>query len=165
MADADSFLALREAHRVLDELFLSHQEAIVGLDLEEAASCLLAYQAALLPHLRAEDELLVPLYAARVPRVRGAPPELFTGEHERMMEALARFHSRIAELRQGPFTRRRALALIDEEHTFKHLAEHHHLREEQYLYPKLDEATSVDERKALLASEALWARASPAPQR
>jgi hypothetical protein len=46
---------------------------------------------------------------------------------------------------------REILKLFDEQALFKHLVEHHDLREQNILYPALDEMTDEAERRDLLA--------------
>jgi hypothetical protein len=44
------------------------------------------------------------------------------------------------------------IKLFDEEATFKHVVEHHDLREQNILYPTLDRVTTEVERQELLNS-------------
>ena len=146
-----SFLILLDTHKQLDELFLLQQEALMELDLALAARRMEAFKRELVAHIQMEDELLIPLYAERAERMRGAGPELFSGEHQRMHEALARFEQTFESLRGGEFTRRRAIEFLDQQYMFKHLLEHHDDREARFFFPQLDRVTSEAERRELLA--------------
>lgn len=149
--DANSFLVLLHTHEALDELFLLHQEAVLGLELPLATRQLDEFARGLREHIRVEEEILLPLYAQRVERIPRAGPELFSGEHERLSEALARFAAALEAFKTKGLKPRGALEYLDQQYIFKHLAEHHNLREEQYLYPLLDQVTAEDERRELLA--------------
>ncbi|MBI2895085.1 MAG: hemerythrin domain-containing protein [Deltaproteobacteria bacterium] len=146
-----TFLKLVGVHERLSELFLLHQEALLAGDLALAKARLAEYELDLSAHMRAEEEILMPIYerAGEVPR---GPAELFTGEHRKMLRFLRRFRDRLAELaRSGrPPATREVIALLDEEAPFKGLVEHHDLRERLILYPTLDRVTSEEERVELL---------------
>jgi hemerythrin-like domain-containing protein len=153
------FASLAALHRELEEAFLQHQDALLALDLSLAAERLARYEAALRLHLEAEEALLLPVFS-RAGRIRGASPELFTGEHQRLLEFLARFRAELGALEPGAAgLRRGVLRLLDAETTFKHLSHHHELREETYFFPALDSVTDEAERRELLA--AFTARVTP----
>ncbi|NMO14836.1 hypothetical protein HPC49_00705 [Pyxidicoccus fallax] len=151
-APFSDFASLAALHRELEEQFLQHQDALLDLDLSLAAERLERYEAALRLHLEAEEALLLPVFS-RAERIRGASPELFTGEHQRLLEFLARFRSELRALEPGsPGLKRGVLRLLDAETTFKHLSHHHELREETYFFPALDRVTDAAERRELLAA-------------
>ncbi|MBZ4414996.1 hypothetical protein [Myxococcus sp. RHSTA-1-4] len=146
------FASLAALHRELEELFLQHQDALLDLELPLAAERLDRFEAAQRLHLEAEEALLLPVFS-RAERIRGASPDLFTSEHQRLLEFLARFRSELASLQPGSTgLRRGVLRLLDAETTFKHLSHHHELREETYLFPTLDRVTDEAERRELLAA-------------
>ena len=146
------FASLAALHRELEEQFLQHQDALLDLDVALARARLEAYEAALRRHLEAEEALLLPVFS-RAGRIRGASPELFTGEHQRLLEFLARFRAELGALEPGSAGFKRAvLRLLDAETTFKHLSHHHELREETYFFPALDSVTEEAERRELLAA-------------
>ena len=146
------FASLAALHRELEELFLQHQDALLDLDLPLAAERLDRFEAAQRLHLEAEEALLLPVFS-RAERIRGASPDLFTAEHQRLLEFLARFRSELRALEPGSAgLRRGVLRLLDAETTFKHLSHHHELREETYLFPTLDRVTDEAERRELLAA-------------
>jgi len=145
-----SFLALLRVHERLNDLFLRHQEALLEQDIVRARERLAAYERELLAHMRPEEDLLLPVYA-RAGAIPGGPIELFLGEHRKMREFLERFRTALAELEAHPTDRRRRIIrLFDEQTMFKHLVEHHDLREQNILYPTLDRITTEAERRELL---------------
>lgn len=146
-----SFGELSGLHAELDELFIEHQRALIGLDPERALSLLTDYESLLVEHMREEEELLMPLYERRAGQLRGGAPELFYGEHRKLREFVAHFKAQVPRIRELPDAVRAVIKLLDAEATFKHLVEHHHTREEKVLYPELDRVTSPAEREELFA--------------
>jgi hypothetical protein len=110
--EPSSFLDLHEA---LGEAFLRHQEARLAPDVHEALRRLAEYQAMLAPHMQAEEERLLPLYAERVGRIPGGPVELFLGEHRKMRDFLKDFRAGLIRIRgeAPPQARRSVIALMD----------------------------------------------------
>lgn len=145
-----SFTEVLAVHEQLTELFLQHQEALLQLDVPLAITRLQRYERELYAHMKVEEELLMPLYQ-RAGQIPGGPPEFFLGEHRRMREFLARFHTRLQELATNQSNLPRAIIqLFDEESTFKALSEHHDMRERNLFFPTLDRVTSEAERQTLL---------------
>jgi hemerythrin-like domain-containing protein len=76
-----------------------------------------------------------------------------------MLEFLDRFTERLGRLKQDPTNlKREIIELFDEQALFKHLMQHHDMREENILYPTLDKVTSEEERWELLSkcSDVAW---------
>jgi hemerythrin-like domain-containing protein len=145
-----SFLELLREHERLQELFLLHQEALLQLNVPLAQGHLQDYVTQMTAHMRAEEELLLPVYQ-RAGVIPGGRPEFFTGEHQRMREFLARFVATLGELEREPADlARRVIKLFDEEAAFKSLREHHDQRERNLFYPTLDLVTTVAERCELV---------------
>jgi hemerythrin-like domain-containing protein len=99
-----------------------------------------------------EEELLIPVYAERAGAIPGGAPALFFAEHAKMLQLLEQFRQQLGLLMERPpHLKRQALQLLDREYMFKHLVEHHDLREQNILYPTLDQVTTEAERRELLA--------------
>lgn len=147
-----SFLDLLTLHMELDELFSSHQIALLSLDLREAGEILTRYEARLLSHMRDEEDLLIPIYEARTNEIPGGPVELFLGEHKKMKGFLAEFHDALNQMKceEGTRLKHSIIHLLDRQCMYKQLLEHHDLREKNILYPWLDRVTSEEERAQLL---------------
>jgi hemerythrin-like domain-containing protein len=159
--EQSTFLSLLEIHERLDELFASHQEALLALDVELAQASLKQFELDLRAHMRIEEDLLLPIYA-RAGRIKGGPPEFYTGEHKKMLEFLARFNKQLEALGEAPADLKRGIIdLFDQEAVFKQLMQHHDMREQNLLYPTLDKVTSEAEREALLAQCRTTASADP----
>jgi hemerythrin-like domain-containing protein len=149
--EATSFLSLLRLHEQLTELFLTHQEALLALDIDLALSRLQQFEQELRAHMQVEEEMLLPVYA-RAGQIPGGPIVFFTGEHRKMLEFLARFTETLQQLKTKPANLpREIIKLFDVEAMFKHLMEHHDLREQNILYPTLDKVTTESEREELLS--------------
>jgi len=145
-----TFLALEKEHEDLNELFLEHQEALLRSDMRQALERLDLYEMKLLAHMRLEEEHLLPLYARAGP-IPGGPAEFFTGEHKKMREHILRIRATLIALDlDDPHIARKVISLFDAEAGYKSLAEHHHMREHNLLYPTLDRVTSAQERTRLI---------------
>ena len=149
--EATSFLSLLRLHEQLTELFLTHQEALLALDIDLALSRLQQFEQELRAHMQVEEEMLLPVYA-RAGQIPGGPIVFFTGEHRKMLEFLARFTETLQQLKTKPANLpREIIKLFDVEAMFNHLMEHQDLREQNILYPTLDKVTTESEREELLS--------------
>src|SRR5262245_23837885 len=146
-----SFLSLLGTHEHLTELFLLHQDALLSLDVQLAIARLQLFERELRAHMKVEEDVLLPVYA-RAGRIQGGPIEFYTGEHKKMLEFLARFSSKLEEMKKTPANlRREIIELFDDQALFKHLMQHHDMREKNILYPVLDQVTGPEERENLLS--------------
>lgn len=148
----NSFLDLLVLHEKLNEMFLCHQEKLLSLDVNSAIGILRLYETKLLNHMQEEEQLLLPIYEARTERIPGGPVELFLGEHKKMRGFIREFREALSRMRaeEGHRLRRSIIALMDRQFMYKHLVEHHDLREKNILYPWLDQITTGQERFSLL---------------
>ena len=147
-----SFHDMEEVHRTLEEQFARHQDALVERDVERARRILVDYTEALHAHMRDEEDALMPVYSERVGEVPGGSPQMILDEHKKLLELLGEIAERTEQLSDDSLTTREIVALIDVEHRYKGLVEHHHLREHNIFYPKLDAATTATEREKILAA-------------
>ncbi len=152
MVEKVSFSALLELHEGLAETFFRHQEALMLCDIDRAIEELKRHEANLFAHIQDEEELLLPIYQARTGKIPGGPLELFTGEHKKMKMFIGEFYETLSSLgaAEPSGLRRSIIALFDRQFMYKHLSEHHDLREKNILYPWLDRITSDEERRRLL---------------
>jgi hypothetical protein len=147
-----TFSALLTLHRELDELFFTHQRALMRMNLDQAGAALEEFEAALLAHIQDEEELMIPIYLERAEPPVGATAEIFLGEHHKICQYLELFKAEMLKLGTAEDLERGVLFLIDSQHIFKRLLVHHDTRERKFLYPILDEVTSESERLELFAS-------------
>ncbi|MCC6730260.1 MAG: hemerythrin domain-containing protein [Chthonomonadales bacterium] len=145
-----SFDSLLAAHRAFDELFAEHQEALLDRDIAVASRKLAAVDADIREHIALEEDTLFPIYR-RAGDILGGDVTFYQAEHRKMEQYLDRFRDMVAALRCGDADAQAILRLLDEETRFKHLMEHHDLRERNILYPVLDRVASAEERRAILS--------------
>lgn len=146
-------------HAYLDELMWQHLEQLTALDLPAAQATWQRLVQALSAHADAEDATALQTYEQIGEFPEGGKPLLFTAEHQglhKMIELLSEDFSRLSP--DDPQVRRHMICTLARYMRFRHLFEHHTLREQNLLYPVLesraDAATQAIIRDALL-------RASP----
>lgn len=146
-----SSLSLLETHEWLDEHFLLHQEALLAGDLPLALELLETVEEGQRESIRVEEELLLPVYE-RAGRIPGGDTRFYLNERRKMLTILDGFIEILPRLTEdGPANaRREIIGLFDQGYWFKRLLEHHDNREENILYPVLDQITGEAERRALL---------------
>jgi len=142
------FARLNEAHRDLDKLLLLHQECLIIGAFDEARALLESYRGLLLLHMQHEEVLVLPIYARAADK--RWPVELYTGQHAKLLSLLERAAGALATLAKTAGWRRAVIALLEIETTLKHLLEHHHLAEDEALYPTADRQCSATERAAVV---------------
>jgi hypothetical protein len=142
-------------HAHLDELMLQHLEQLTALDLPAAQTTWQQLVQALSAHAESEDTTALPAYEQIGEFLEGGKPLLFAAEHEglhKMIELLNEDLSRLSP--DDPQARRKLIFILDRYMRFRHLFEHHTLREQNLLYPALesraDTATQAAIRDALL---------------
>lgn len=145
-----SFIDLMRYHEELHELFYNHQRALLHRDFSGAARWFNRYKAALMRHMKDEEELLFPIYEERAPKVRGETIDVFLGDHEKMKLYLELYEKEVPTLEREPEPERKILQLLDSQTTFKRLCGHHDVRENKVLYPALDSLTTEEERERLM---------------
>jgi hemerythrin-like domain-containing protein len=149
-SQADSFLDLLNTHHDIFEVFLDHQEALLRRDFPVALRRLKSYERRIKRHIQKEEELLMPIYS-RAGKVSGGDPQLFIGEHQRIVEFIDRLKTLLPRKKgQGKKAVRQAIEILYREAMFRWLIEHHDEREKQILYPTLDRVTTAVERKRIL---------------
>ena len=145
-----SLLELENIHEGLNWLFYRHQVAVLNQDREEAMKLLNDYEKLIQVHMREEEDYLIPIYEKRCGPIRGGAPVIFTGEHQRVREFLALFYKLVTCWVAADGHGQETLDLLDQEHRFKELMEHHDMREQRILLPELDKATTDAEKGDLL---------------
>lgn len=166
-----STAALVEIHQELDRIFELARELVVAGDGAHAARALAAYRALTAAHAAAEEELLLPHLA---PDARW-PAALYVGQHAKLLAGLDRAADLVAAVAAPrPRWRTAALCALDTLIPVLHLAEHHHLAEEQALFPSVPPALVAEvaarwpadlavHAAALAACRAALVTASPSP--
>jgi iron-sulfur cluster repair protein YtfE (RIC family) len=146
-----SFNDLLEIHKWLDDLFLSHQRALLQKNLERASLLLEAYETELLAHLNDLEELLLPLFGQRVQDMAIHTLEMFFKEHDTLRHYLRLFKDQLETMVKMEDLERGVLVLLDSQYLFKRLLVQHDTRERKILYPQLNTVTTDLERETLFS--------------
>jgi hypothetical protein len=126
-------------HDEMEELFLLHQEALLDRDLERARQLLIQYRELVQTHIEEENLQLLPIYAGLGEAPLGGNVELFHSEHEKILARLDQLDETMADLfARTPLVTKDLIATFDRESSFKHLMEHHDLRERRFFFPALE---------------------------
>jgi regulator of cell morphogenesis and NO signaling len=143
-------LSLASEHDELEDLFEKHQRALLARDLHLSLVMIRAFENVLERHIEYENEVLLPLYAAKKAETEGATLPIFRSEHRKLREVCAKLTHSTAALNSSSDILASILTLLDEEALFKGLFSHHSLREENLLFPRLDACTTEWEREKAL---------------
>jgi len=136
-----SFQDLDFVHEALLEEYHKHQDAVVERDLSLARAHLDQFVLALKAHIRAEEEILLPIYVERVPEQVGCSPELLFSEHRKMERLLRRLQDRMIQMeQQGELSAREVVYIIEEGRMMKEVLDHHDRRERAAFFPLLNDA-------------------------
>jgi iron-sulfur cluster repair protein YtfE (RIC family) len=138
---------LLSEHSDLDQLFENHQRALISKDLGTALATITMFQNELKRHIGYEEDVLLPLYKAKNAEVEGGTLPIFQAEHRKLKEMIASLTRRTGALHMTPDILGSILKLLDEETLFKGLFNHHALREQNLLVPRLDAMTTESERE------------------
>ncbi len=140
-------------HAWLDECLLRHLEALTALDLEAAKRWWRKFSDALMAHAQVEDSVALPVYERLGNFPEGGQPSLFDAEHKGIERMLRSLTQRLENLSpDDPSLRRRIVVSFDRYMLFRHLIEHHTLREQNIFYPLLDEKVDADEKERIKAA-------------
>jgi hemerythrin-like domain-containing protein len=134
LSDVDSIAA---EHAVLKAIFQQHQEALVGLLYVHALADLEEFARRLHRHIRVEEMTLLPAYGALPDLPRAGAPEFFLQEHRKIEESLEEILNAMRSLSPGRNSSKAVVSIMERETRFKSLLEHHEIREEQFLFPRL----------------------------
>jgi hemerythrin-like domain-containing protein len=147
MSTKQTFASILAEHSELERLFDKHQRALLSKDLEGALATLKTFENKLCRHIAIEDEVLLPLYAAKSGEVEGGTLSIFHAEHRKLREMTASLARDTAALDSSSDLLGSILKLFDQEALFKGLFSHHAAREENLLFPRLEACTTAAERR------------------
>lgn len=124
-------------HDRLDELFKTFQK-LKRSDFAKAKEAFKEFKFGLQRHIVWEEDLLFPLWEAKTGMSDSGPTFVMRAEHRRIAEQLEAIHRKVAE--QNPDSDR-------EEESLLSLLGSHNVKEEQVLYPAIDQVTTPEERQ------------------
>lgn len=147
-ASTPSFVELERVHEAIMEELQLHQDAVVVSDLPAARRHLDRLVLMLKAHIRAEDEVLLPIFAERVEPQVGCTPELLFNEHRKLERLLKKTQERMLVFEAaGEIRPRERVYMIEEERMLKEVLDHHDRRERAAFFPNLDQCIQGEERQ------------------
>jgi hemerythrin-like domain-containing protein len=143
--------SLLAEHGELERLFDKHQRALLSRDLDSAIATFNTFENELTRHIALEDEVILPLYAAKGAETEGGTLPIFHAEHRKLREMAAELAHGTEALDSSTDLLGSILKLLDQESLFKGLFAHHATREENLLFPRLEACTTSAERERVLS--------------
>lgn len=128
-------------HRHCDGQFAELERALAAADWNAATGCLRLFQEELHRHLAAEEEILFPAFEQVTGQTQG-PTQVMRDEHDQMRALLQEMDQALAT--------RDATALLGIAETLLILTQQHNIKEEQVLYPLLDDMVPAAARQDAL---------------
>jgi len=122
-------------HRACDDLFASAEAAVAQKNWGNARSLFDRFQAAMVHHLRMEEEVLFPAFETRTGNTMG-PTYVMRTEHEQIRALLQDMARAALESDHNGY-----LGLSE---TLNMLLQQHNLKEENMLYPMSDQVLAAD---------------------
>jgi iron-sulfur cluster repair protein YtfE (RIC family) len=119
-------------HRQCDEALAGAEEAVHGGDWGAASAAFQTFHAAMLRHIAMEDDVLFPAFEDATGMSHGGPTETMRVEHEQMRT--------VFDEMKGALAKRDANQYLGLCETLLVLMQQHNLKEEQMMYPMLDQA-------------------------
>jgi hemerythrin-like domain-containing protein len=138
-------------HAELKRLFDKHQRALISRDLDASAAILETFENELGRHIALEDQVILPLNAAKGAETEGGTLPIFHAEHRKLQEMAAGLVRDTEALSSSSDLLGSVLKLLDQESLFKGLFSHHGAREENLLFPRLEARTTAAERERVLS--------------
>jgi hemerythrin-like domain-containing protein len=143
---------LKTQHDYLNHLFLGHQKKLMRSDFDGAYETLLKYNHVLHQHMIQEEKVLLPLYKENISLIpSGGAYEFFIHEHHRITRYMEQFIGTTEDnkntIKKGQMD---LVLLFDMYYDFKHLLEHHHTREDTFLFRLLERVLSDEIKKDVL---------------
>jgi iron-sulfur cluster repair protein YtfE (RIC family) len=152
MKTPKSFSSLSEQHAELDRLFTNHQRALVEKDLDSAVALLTTFAGGLDRHIEFEEHRLLPVYADKGAETARGTLQIFQAEHRKLRDDVEKLMHLTEGLRRTGDITGSIVSLLGKEMAFKQLFHHHAAREQNVLFPRLDERTTEAERDTWLSA-------------
>ena len=128
---------LAAEHDLLKSMFQRHQEALVGMHFVNALGDLEDFSRRLRRHMRVEETVMLPAYQGLNHTPRAGKAEFFQQEHIKIEQELEAVLQAMRTMTPGPSANKAVVSLLEREIRFKNLLEHHEIREEEFLFPRL----------------------------
>ena len=147
-----SIIGLNQQHEYITELFIMHQKLIMHGKMNHAIELLEKLSLYVRNHIKTEDNFLIPLYEKYISPVPvGGAVDFFRIEHEKINQFMFDILKASAQW-TGKFKIKQIelVRLFDKYYNFKHLLDHHHTRENTYLFHLLDKVLEAKIKKEVL---------------
>ncbi len=131
MNDLSHYMA--EDHARCDDLFAEAENVVAGNDWPVAATAFAAFNKGMLRHFALEEDILFPVFEDRTGMTSG-PTMIMRDEHAQMLSVLETMNQAIG--------RRDRNSYLGHAETLLMLMRQHNLKEEQILYPMIDQAVA-----------------------
>ncbi len=140
------------AHEGLTAQLRQHQLYLVAGEVEPSGQAWQEFACNLLRHMRAEEDVVLPRYAAEVSPRQGAGVDVFRREHQRLRRFVTELDAwlQLWQGRRPPAAE--IILLVERQKTLKEVLEHHDERERTALYPDLESALGGASSADLLAA-------------
>lgn len=148
----NNIIDLTKQHHHISKLFTTHQKMLMHGDMKQAFDTLDELKKYVSDHMKAENDYLLPLYEKHVsPIPIGGAVEFFIHEHHKIDRFLEEFSGKSSKFKRNPTSSEIDIVkLFDQHYIFKHLLDHHHTREDTFLFPLLDKVLDDVEKKEVL---------------
>jgi hypothetical protein len=135
-------------HHHIFNLFLEYQKLLMHGVSQSADDKFEELKKYIKYHMDAENDFLLPLYQKYIsPIPAGGAVEFFIHEHHKINRYLDEFTTMQIDVSEESLD---MVHLFDQHYKFKHLLDHHHLREHTFLFRLLDRVLPAEEKKEVL---------------
>jgi hemerythrin-like domain-containing protein len=139
-------------HQHISKLFNTHQKMLMHGNINQAHETFSDFKKYIKSHIKAENDYLIPLYEKYVsPIPIGGAVEFFVYEHHKINRFIEKFSGLSANLKKISSSADIELVkLFDQHYIFKHLIDHHHTREDTFLFRLLDKLIEESDKSEIL---------------
>ena len=139
---------LNKQHWHISMLFNMHQKRLMHGDNTRAFDILKELKNYITSHMKAENDYLFPLYKKYVSSIpTGGAVEYFINEHHKINRFMEEFTGKFSRLKKSEID---MVKLFDIHYRFKHLLDHHHSREDTFLFRLLDKVLDKKDKNEVL---------------
>ncbi len=132
-------------HSLLDASYQAFLESLTALDLSLARKQWLSFETSLKAHIDFEQAIIEPL----TKDWEGNTLKLIQSDHLILNRLLPRLETTLAQIERADATRTELVRKLDAFIKLRNVLQHHDLREQENLYPLLDEQLDDDHIQAL----------------
>lgn len=129
-------------HRRLDAIYERFEDAAAGSDWDKALTDFREFSLGLKRHIKAEEEILFPLFEEKTGMIDAGPTFVMKMEHKEIKELLERIENNTAS--------RNAAEVTEAGTMLMNILADHNMKEEHILYPESDSFISDNERAEVL---------------